>query len=115
MLDPLPAFDTRIEAQDPTRADVRISFDKLPPDVEIRGRLMGPRCPGVSTVEVAYHLRPVAADMPGTYQVLIPEPNFWAPEHPFRYEGPVEFWSDGVLVGQVTISIGLRSEKKDDR
>jgi hypothetical protein len=106
MLDPLPTYRTRIDALDQTRADVRIVIDNLPPDVEVRGRLMGPRCPGVSTVEVAYRL--VHMDgAPGTYQVLIPEPNLWSPERPFRYEGPVEFWQGGELAGALTISLGL--------
>jgi hypothetical protein len=102
-------YQTGIHALDPTRADVRIVFDNLPPDVEVRGRLMGPRCPGVSTVEVAYWLRPLDGIAVGSYQVLIPEPNYWTPAHPFRYEGPVEFWRKGELVGQVTIALGLHS------
>jgi hypothetical protein len=97
----------RIQALDPTCADVRIEFDDAPADVEVRGRLMGPRCPGISTVEVAYKLQPV----PGArsmYRVVIPEPNLWTPQRPFRYEGPVEFWRDGVLIEQVMISVGLK-------
>jgi hypothetical protein len=108
MLEPLPTYQTRIHALDASRADVRILFENLPPDVEVRGRLTGPRCPGVTTVEVAYRLRLQDAAS-GIYQVLIPEPNFWAPEHPFRYEGPVEFWKNGELVGKLTVSIGLHS------
>jgi hypothetical protein len=109
MLEPLPTYQMRIHALDPTRADIRIQFDGLPLGVEVRGRLMGPRCPGVSTVEVSYRLHAMIGDASRTYQVLIPEPNFWAPEHPFRYEGPVEFWRDGVLVGKITVSVGLRA------
>ena len=104
-----PTYQTRIHSLDPTCADVRIEFDGLPTGVEVRGRLMGPRCPGVSTVEVAYHLRRLGPESPATYQVLIPEPNLWAPEHPFRYEGPVEFWQNGELTGKLTVSLGLRS------
>jgi beta-galactosidase/beta-glucuronidase len=40
--------------------------------------------------------------------VLIPEPNLWAPEHPYRYEGPVEFWLNGEMIDQITVSIGIR-------
>ncbi len=104
----LPSYQIRIHSLDQARADVRIVFDNLPADVEVRGRIMGPRCPGVSTVEVAYWLRPLSGEAPGTYQVLIPEPNMWSEQQPFRYEGPVEFWRDGTLVGQVNVSIGLR-------
>ena len=100
---------TRIHSLDPIQADIRLEFDNLPEGAEVRGRLMGPRCPGVSTIEVAYHLRPLTGGDKATYQVLIPEPNFWAPEHPFRYEGPVEYWRAGELLGKTTISIGLKS------
>jgi hypothetical protein len=106
VLDPLPSYTIQIRALDPTRADIRIQFAELPPDVEIHGRLMGPRCPGVNTVEVAYPLQ--ATDAAGIYRVLIPEPNFWTPERPFRYEGPVEFWQHGKLVGRSLVSVGLR-------
>jgi hypothetical protein len=107
MPNPLPTYRTRISSLDPAHADVRIIFDNLPAAVEVRGRLMGPRCPGVSTVEVAYRLLPIAGEA-GAYQVLIPEPNMWSAEQPYRYEGPVEFWQAGELVGQVTVSLGLR-------
>jgi len=107
-LEPLPSYQTHIRALDSTRADVRIFFVDLSPEVEVRGRLMGPRCPGVSTIEVAYPLRHVRG---AEYQVLIPEPNLWAPEHPFRYEGPVEFWRGGEAVGRINVSVGLRMEK----
>jgi hypothetical protein len=100
-------YQTRIHALDPTRADVRITFEDLPPEIEVRGRLMGPRCPAVSTVEVAYFLRPVEGEL-GEYQVLIPEPNLWSPEHPYRYEGPVEFWRQGEMIDRMTVSIGIR-------
>ena len=102
----VPTYQTRVHALDAVHADIRIEFDDLPAGVEVRGRLMGPRCPGVSTIEVAYRLRPT--EVHGTYQVLIPEPNLWAPEHPFRYEGPVEFWRDGQVICKTTISIGLK-------
>lgn len=107
MLNSPPRYRTHIHFLDHTRADVRIVFENLPADIEVRGRLMGPRCPGVGTVEIAYWLKrlPEQAD---TYQVLIPEPNMWSPEQPFRYEGPVEFWRTGELVGEVSVSIGLR-------
>jgi hypothetical protein len=106
MLEPLPTYQTRIHALNPACADVRIHFDNLPAEVEVRGRLMGPRCPGISTVEVAYRLKPLPEH--GTFQVVIPEPNLWESDRPCRYEGPVEFWQDGQMVGKTTVSIGLR-------
>jgi len=109
MNEPLPKHQIRIHSLDPTLADVRIVFDNLPGDVEVRGRIVGPRCPGINTVEVAYPLRPLSAEI---YQVVITEPNFWEPEHPYRYEGSLELLKDGAVIGQVTVSIGLRSPKK---
>src|SRR4051812_37737852 len=74
--------------------------------VVLRGRLMGPRCPGVSTVEVAYPLKPLPADphRPGrvSARVVIPDPNLWEPAHPFVYWGPVEVWRGGEKIGEAT-------------
>jgi len=104
------AHQIRIHALDPTLADVRIEFPDLPDDMEVRGRIMGPHCPGVSTIEVAYLLRAVG---PGKiYQVLIPEPTFWKPETPFVYEGPVEFWRGGKKEGETVLSLGLKAESR---
>src|SRR5262245_48357788 len=80
--------------------------------VEVRGRLMGPRCPYATTVEIACPLRPLPAalDAAGGYQarVLIPEPSLWAPQTPFLYFGPLELWQDGRRCDQVQLSHGLR-------
>ncbi len=110
-MDELPStYRMWIYSLDPTCADIRIQFDKLPEGVDVRGRLVGPRCPGVSTVEVAYPLRPLTEL--GSYRVVIPEPNLWTPEHPCHYEGPAEFWRGGELVGKVAMSIGVCTPAK---
>jgi hypothetical protein len=109
MLDPLPSWSVRVHRLDPGLAELHIRFADLPPDVEVRGRLMGPRWPGVSTIEVAYHLRPVSAPPASVYRVLIPEPVTWADERPCVYEGPVEFRRAGEEVGKVVISIGIKA------
>ncbi len=83
---------------------------------EVRGRLMGPRCPYASTVEVAYPLRipppnqmPPGDHRPGiTMRAVIPEACLWEPESPFLYQGPIELWQDGQRCDYVTISHGLR-------
>src|SRR5438105_598380 len=68
----------------------------LAPTTELRGKLVGPRCPEVTTVEVAYPFRPVRtqAAQAGTLtaRIVIPEPNLWTPENPFAYDGTVELW-----------------------
>src|SRR5689334_4063070 len=81
----------------PVEADVRITFTfRRPVDgLEVRGRLMGPRCRYASTVEVAYPFRPLPAPQDQVAlpaRVLIPEPSLWEPTCPFLYEGPVELW-----------------------
>src|SRR5262249_36609476 len=87
---------------------------------ELRGRLMGPRCPYAGTVEVAYPLRALppdrAVESPGlTKRVVIPEACLWELESPFLYQGPIELWQDGQRCDQVTISHGLRSLHLDER
>jgi hypothetical protein len=104
-LDPLPSCTVRVHQLDPTVAELRVEFVNLPADVEVRGRLMGPRCLGMSTVEVAYPLRPCK---PGVYSVLIPEPIFWTAERPCIYEGPAEFRRNGQIVGTLAVSVGIR-------
>jgi hypothetical protein len=107
MFDPLPTYTVRVHRLDPSLAELHIQFHDLPAGIEVQGRVMGPRCPGVTTVEVAYRLRPMpAAD---TWQVLIPEPVFWSAERPSVYEGPVEFRRDGKVVGSLTMSIGIKA------
>jgi hypothetical protein len=96
----------RVARLDATLADLLIHFTNLTAGVEILGRLVGPRCPGVSTVEVAYPLRPEA---PAVCRAVIPDPVFWTPERPCLYEGPVEFRRDGQLVGTITVTIGIRA------
>jgi hypothetical protein len=98
----------RVHRLNAVLAEVRIEFPALPADVEVRGRLMGPRCPGINTVEVAYSLRLVPDMAPRIFQVIIPEPTCWTPERPYRYEGPVDFYRGGVKVGATWVAISLK-------
>jgi hypothetical protein len=83
--------------------------DVVTPATELRGRLMGPRCPGVSTIEIAYPLRPLSAEGNTlTARVLIPEPNLWTEATPFVYEGPVELWQDGQCCDATRVTVGLK-------
>jgi hypothetical protein len=108
-LDPLPSCTVRVHRLDPTLAELRVEFSNLPADVEVRGRLMGPCCPGATTIEVAYHFRPQPGS-PSVFKVLIPEPVFWTAEWPSVYAGPVEFRRDGQPVGSIAVSIGIRAQ-----
>lgn len=107
-LDPLPTYTVRVHRLDPTLAELHIEFAGLPTDVEVRGRLMGPRCPGMSTIEVAYYLR-AERGLPAVYSVRIPEPAYWSADQPCVYEGPVEFLRDGQRVGSTSVSVGIRA------
>jgi hypothetical protein len=108
---------------DPVSAEVWITV--LPkhhaPTTEVRGRLMGPRCPYSSTIEVAYPLRPLPTNqkqpnLPGlTVRAVIPEASLWEPQCPFLYQGPVELWQDGQRCDQVMLSHGLRSLQRNVR
>lgn len=94
---------------------VCVGLERLLPTTQIQGRLMGPRCPYASTVEVAYPLReagrwyPEAKGSPYlTLRVIIPEASWWDTESPFLYQGPVELWQDGECCDVVQLSHGSR-------
>ena len=79
---------------------VVVTPERVTPATEVRGKLVGPRCRGVTTVEVAYPFRPVvrtddAGDLGLTCTAVVPEPNLWTPTTPFVYEAIVELWQDG--------------------
>jgi hypothetical protein len=103
-------------ALSPARAELRVTVTAGPESarsrsmLELRGRLVGPRCRYSQTVEVAYPLRPVPADSPGEMaaRVVIPEPCLWDPESPFFYGGLVELLADGRPVDLQTLWVGFR-------
>ena len=91
---------------------VVIEAEEVTPATEVRGRLIGPRCPGVTTVEVAYPLRPLPRHPDGlpplTRRVVIPDPSLWEPQRPFVYRAVVELWQDGARCDQAEFDYGLR-------
>jgi hypothetical protein len=87
---------------------VRVELDGPPAGAELRGKLVGPRRPGVTTVEVAYPLRPAPGD-PLTLRAVVPEPNLWTPEAPFRYDGTVKLWRDGEKLDAKPFAVELRA------
>jgi hypothetical protein len=99
----------------PAEADVWIKaeLDRVTPGTELRGRLVGPRCPGVTTLEVPYPFRParqpdVHPDNTLIARAVIPEPNLWTEKTPFVYEGSLELWQDGERCDVARLSVGLR-------
>jgi hypothetical protein len=93
--------ELRTRRADVAEAEVWVSAtaERLSATTELRGRLVGPKCPGVTTVEVAYVLRPFPhppAELAGLVgRVVIPEPNLWEAVRPFVYDGVIELWQDG--------------------
>jgi hypothetical protein len=97
----------------PAEAEVLVTVvpEVLDSGTGARGRLMGPRCHFASTVEVAYHLRPllVPTGRPAlTLRAIIPEASLWEPETPHIYAGPVELWQDGARCEVAEVRHGLR-------
>jgi len=92
---------------------VTVELEELTGGTELRGKLTGPRCPGVTTVEVAYPLRPLPRPAEGSantllVQVLIPEPNLWTEATPFVYSGRLELWQDGECADVTNLAVGLK-------
>lgn len=108
-----------------TRAEIRrlsaaeadvwlfVEMEQLTPGAELRGKVTGPRCPGVTTVEVAYPLRalPGSAETPGKTlcaRVLVPEPNLWTEATPFIYHVRLELWENGQCADMAILPLGLK-------
>jgi hypothetical protein len=98
----------------PAEAEIRflVTCPALGNDLHVRGRLMGPRCPYASTVEVAYPLKEIErAAGPGKTDILlktiIPEPSMWDPQSPFLYSGPVGIWQRDDMLEQQTVQVGF--------
>lgn len=104
------------ERLDPAETVVSISVvpERFDSDTQVRGKLVGPRCPYSTTVEVAYPLR---QNERGTTsiatRVIIPEASFWEPESPFLYQGTLELWEKGECCDKVSITHGLTQIKLD--
>jgi len=76
-----------------------VELDALATDCDVTGHATGPRCAGVSTVEVTYPMK--VAEVGGTtvsLRCMIPEPNLWSPETPFTYATTVEIRCGGEVV-----------------
>src|SRR5262245_50368134 len=101
---------------DPVEAEVWVTVEpeRLTSTTQVRGRLMGPRCPYSTTLEVAYplreHSRQYESEGPPrlTLRAIIPEPGLWDPQSPFLYQGPLELWQCDQRCDQVQVRHGLR-------
>src|SRR5437868_6686002 len=78
---------------------IHVEVALVAPDTEVRGKLVGPRSPGITTVEVAYPFQRMSRPQGAAENILsvraaIDEPNLWTEKSPFVYEGVVELWQD---------------------
>lgn len=102
------AIEVRRLTQCEAEVWVQVEAARLAPTTQLRGKLHGPRCPGVTTVEIAYPLLPARSAGGLTARVLIDEPNLWTETTPFVYEGTVELWEDGRCCDTAPLTIGLK-------
>ena len=81
----------------PTIAEftVRVELDGPARGCEVIGRAIGPKCPGISTVEVAYPMTVAGvSDTAVSLRCAIPEPNLWRPDAPFTYTVAIEVYTE---------------------
>ena len=92
---------------------VTAELEAVTPTTELRGRLVGPRRAGFTTIVIAYPFRPPPRPSPRrahalTVRAVIPEPNLGTEEAPFVYEGAVELWQDGQRCDTAGVSVRLK-------
>jgi hypothetical protein len=88
---------------------VRVALEGPLAGCEMKGRVIGPRCPGITTVEIAYPLLLVeASETAATFKGVIPEPNLWTKEAPFVYDLRLEVWLEDRQTDTRTSVLALR-------
>jgi hypothetical protein len=107
--------NVQVRRLSPVEAEIWISadLDRVTPSTALGGKMAGPRCPEVSTLEVAYPLQPFSPSEAQAanrlaVRVLIPEPNLWTEAMPFVYEGAVELWQDGECCDRAPVSVAFK-------
>jgi hypothetical protein len=79
------------------RVEFHIPVEK--PGLSLTGFVIGPQCPGRTTVEIPYPIRTIESESPSELigQVNIPEPCIWSEAAPFEYLARLEI-RDGETV-----------------
>jgi Glycosyl hydrolases family 2 len=114
MSNKLGQVTAQVRRLSPVEAEVwlLVEADRIGPTTEVRGRLVGPHCPGTSTIEVAYPLRPFPRQPDGvpplSRRVVIPDPGLWEPDLPYVYRAVAELWEDGQMCDRTEFDVGLR-------
>jgi hypothetical protein len=87
----------------------RVELDGPAAECELAGHAVGPRCAGISTVEVSYPMTVAGAHGAAVIlRCVIPEPNLWAVERPNTYRVVIELRLDGRVVDERGIFLALR-------
>lgn len=98
-----------------TPAEAELAFVAVPAeggptgDLELHGRLVGPRNAYAETIEVAYPLKPLPRE--GELlraRAIMPDPCFWSPAQPLWYEGQFELRRGGGKIAERRLPICLR-------
>ena len=107
----------QVRALSPAQAEIwfTVIAEHFTPTTELRGSVVGPRCAGRTTIEVAYPLQPIPHRQPTTppltMRAIIPDPGLWESDAPFTYHAAVELWQDGQRCGTQELELGLRMRR----
>ena len=105
----------QVRSLSPAQAELwfTVAADNVTPTAEVRGRVVGPRCPARSTIEISYPLQRIPFPPDGTelltVRVVIPDPSLWTANAPFVYRAHVELWHDGERIDERQFDVGLRT------
>jgi len=105
----------QVRSLSPAQAEVwfTVVVEQYAPTMEVRGRVVGPRCPSRTTIEISYPLQripyPPDGTPPLTMRVVIPDPSLWRPDAPYLYHAHLELWRDGERVSEKEFDLGLRT------
>ncbi len=117
MANAIRSLDIHAHLASPAEADIRVLVTpaRIGPQTEVRGRVVGPRCPGRSTIEVAYPLRPLPSQRQDAVaaRVVIPDPSLFRPDSPFQYEGQIELWDEDQRCDSRSIVVRIGQEWSD--
>ena len=104
----------QVRSLTPAQAEVwfTVVAEQVTPTTEVRGKIVGPRCPSHTTIEVAYPLQRIAYPPEGTpaltVRAVIPDPSLWEPASPFTYRAFVELLQEGQRCDGKELDVGLR-------
>ena len=88
---------------------VRVALDGPVAGCEVKGRVVGPLCKEITTVEIAYPLvLTEVSDKIATLKGVIPEPNLWSREAPFVYAVSVDVLVEGRQTSTQKSMLALR-------